>query len=142
MRYRPIGKSGMSISALCLKLRGERCGGDPDAWLALIHGAFENGVNAFEVSNPSPALLEGLAHAARSVERRLIFISLRLEDARIGRAWIAIREDELAAGAMGINTRNLKLLAFAMGATFGGLAGGLFAVHVGVKGLPEAEYAG
>jgi branched-chain amino acid transport system permease protein len=55
-----------------------------------------------------------------------IFISLRLEDSRIGRAWIAIREDELAAGAMGINTRNLKLLAFAMGATFGGIAGGLF----------------
>jgi branched-chain amino acid transport system permease protein len=55
-----------------------------------------------------------------------IFISLRLEDSRIGRAWIAIREDELAAGAMGINTRNLKLLAFAMGASFGGVAGGLF----------------
>ena len=60
-----------------------------------------------------------------------IFISLRLEDSRIGRAWIAIREDELAAGAMGINTRNLKLLAFAMGATFGGVAGGLFASFQG-----------
>ncbi|MFN7087063.1 MAG: ABC transporter permease subunit [Burkholderiales bacterium] len=60
-----------------------------------------------------------------------IFISLRLEDSRIGRAWIAIREDELAAGAMGINTRNIKLLAFAMGATFGGLSGGLFASFQG-----------
>jgi branched-chain amino acid transport system permease protein len=60
-----------------------------------------------------------------------IFISLRLEDSRIGRAWIAIREDELAAGAMGINTRNLKLLAFAMGATFGGVAGALFASFQG-----------
>ena len=60
-----------------------------------------------------------------------IFISLRLEDSRIGRAWIAIREDELAASAMGINTRNLKLLAFAMGATFGGVAGGLFASFQG-----------
>jgi branched-chain amino acid transport system permease protein len=60
-----------------------------------------------------------------------IFISLRLEDSRIGRAWIAIREDELAAAAMGINTRNLKLLAFAMGATFGGVAGGLFASFQG-----------
>ena len=56
-----------------------------------------------------------------------IFISLRLEHSRIGRAWIAIREDELAAAAMGINTRNVKLLAFAMGATFGGVAGALFA---------------
>ena len=60
-----------------------------------------------------------------------IFVSLRLENSRIGRAWIAIREDELAAAAMGINTRNVKLLAFAMGATFGGVAGGLFASFQG-----------
>ena len=60
-----------------------------------------------------------------------IVLSLRLEDSRIGRAWIAIREDELAASAMGINTRNVKLLAFAMGATFGGIAGGLFAAFQG-----------
>jgi branched-chain amino acid transport system permease protein len=60
-----------------------------------------------------------------------IFLSLRLENSRIGRAWIAIREDELAASAMGINTRNVKLLAFAMGATFGGIAGGLFASFQG-----------
>ena len=60
-----------------------------------------------------------------------IFVSLRLENSRIGRAWVAIREDELAASAMGINTRNVKLLAFAMGATFGGIAGGLFASFQG-----------
>lgn len=57
----------------------------------------------------------------------IIFVSLRLQDSRIGRAWVAIREDETAAAAMGINTRNIKLLAFAMGATFGGVSGGLFA---------------
>jgi len=56
----------------------------------------------------------------------IIFITLRLEDSRIGRAWVAIREDEIAAKACGINTRNVKLLAFAMGASFGGVAGGLF----------------
>ena len=55
----------------------------------------------------------------------------RLQNSRIGRAWIAIREDEIAARAMGINTRNVKLLAFAMGATFGGTAGGLFASFQG-----------
>ncbi len=60
-----------------------------------------------------------------------IIISLRLENSRIGRAWVAIRDDELAASAMGINTRNVKLLAFAMGATFGGVAGGLFASFQG-----------
>jgi len=57
----------------------------------------------------------------------IIFVSLRLQNSRIGRAWVAIREDELAAKACGINTKNVKLLAFAMGASFGGVAGGLFA---------------
>jgi branched-chain amino acid transport system permease protein len=55
----------------------------------------------------------------------------RLENSRIGRAWVAIREDEVAATAMGINTRNMKLLAFAMGASFGGIGGGLFASFQG-----------
>ena len=61
----------------------------------------------------------------------IMLVSVRLEDSRIGRAWIAIREDEPAARAMGINTRNIKLLAFAMGATFGGISGGLFAAFQG-----------
>jgi branched-chain amino acid transport system permease protein len=57
----------------------------------------------------------------------VVFVGIRLQDSRIGRAWVAIREDEIAAKACGINTRNIKLLAFAMGATFGGVSGGLFA---------------
>jgi branched-chain amino acid transport system permease protein len=56
----------------------------------------------------------------------VILVNLRLQNSRIGRAWEAIREDEVAARAMGINTTHLKLLAFAMGASFGGLAGGMF----------------
>ena len=61
----------------------------------------------------------------------VIVINLRLQDSRIGRAWEAIREDEIAARAMGINTRNMKLLAFAMGASFGGIAGGMFSAIQG-----------
>jgi branched-chain amino acid transport system permease protein len=60
-----------------------------------------------------------------------VLICHRLEQSRIGRAWMAIREDEIAAKAMGINTRNLKLLAFGMGATFGGVSGVLFASFQG-----------
>ncbi len=56
----------------------------------------------------------------------VIVINLRLQNSRIGRAWEAIREDEMAARAMGINTTRIKLLAFAMGASFGGIAGGIF----------------
>ena len=55
----------------------------------------------------------------------------RLERSRIGRAWVAIREDEIAAEAMGIETRNMKLLAFAIGASFAGAAGVLFAAFQG-----------
>ena len=53
----------------------------------------------------------------------LIFISIRLRDSRIGRAWMAIREDEIAAAAMGVNRTKFKLLAFAIGAAFGGMTG-------------------
>ena len=60
-----------------------------------------------------------------------VLICYRLERSRIGRAWMAIREDEIAAKAMGINTRNLKLLAFGMGATFGGVSGVMFGAFQG-----------
>ena len=60
-----------------------------------------------------------------------IVICYRLQDSRIGRAWMAIREDEIAAKAMGINTRNLKLMAFAMGASFGGVSGAMFGAFQG-----------
>ena len=60
-----------------------------------------------------------------------IVICYRLQDSRIGRAWMAIREDEIAAKAMGINTRNMKLLAFAMGASFGGVSGAMFGAFQG-----------
>jgi branched-chain amino acid transport system permease protein len=53
----------------------------------------------------------------------LIFVSTRLRDSRIGRAWMAIREDEIAAGAMGVDRVRLKLLAFAIGAGFAGMTG-------------------
>ncbi len=57
----------------------------------------------------------------------IVVMCVRLQNSRIGRAWEAVREDEVAAKAMGINTRNIKLLAFSMGASFGGVAGAMFA---------------
>jgi len=61
----------------------------------------------------------------------VVVVNIRLQDSRIGRAWEAIREDEIAARAMGINTTHMKLLAFAMGASFGGIAGGMFSAIQG-----------
>jgi branched-chain amino acid transport system permease protein len=60
-----------------------------------------------------------------------LLCAARLQHSRLGRAWVAIREDETAAQAMGIHVRNLKLLAFAMGASFAGVAGALFASFQG-----------
>ena len=57
----------------------------------------------------------------------IIFVTNRLQNSRTGRAWIAIREDEIVAQAMGINTWKAKLLAFAIGAAFAGLGGAIFA---------------
>ncbi|MGB1288951.1 MAG: branched-chain amino acid ABC transporter permease, partial [Aggregatilineales bacterium] len=61
----------------------------------------------------------------------MIFVSVRLNNSRIGRQWMAIREDEDAASAMGINTARAKLLAFTISAAIGGVAGAVFASSVG-----------
>jgi len=58
-------------------------------------------------------------------------VAARLRDSRLGRAWMAMREDEDVAQAMGINTVNIKLLAYGIGAVFAGVSGAIFAVMVG-----------
>lgn len=82
----------------------------------------------FGLRLPSVYLYYYLFAAAMVV---ILFACIRLQHSRIGRAWLAIREDEQAAEAMGLNTRNLKLLAFAIGAAFGGVGGALFASFQG-----------
>ncbi len=59
-----------------------------------------------------------------------VFIIRRLRDSRLGRAWMAIREDELAAAQMGIDPVKTKLAAFALGATFSGFAGAFYAAYI------------
>jgi ABC-type branched-subunit amino acid transport system permease subunit len=61
----------------------------------------------------------------------VVVLFYRLENSRLGRAWAAIREDEVAAQASGVNTTRAKLLAFAIGASTSGLAGVFFATQVG-----------
>ncbi|NNG00380.1 MAG: hypothetical protein HKM93_13420 [Desulfobacteraceae bacterium] len=61
----------------------------------------------------------------------VVFISMRLKDSRLGRAWMAMREDEDVAQAMGINLVATKLLAFASGAGFSALSGAIFSAKIG-----------
>ncbi len=96
-------------------------------------------IHFFGLDLGKPAQLLGIDIASVSLYYYLflalvvvsVIVCHRLERSRIGRAWMAIREDEIAAKAMGINTRNMKLLAFGMGATFGGVAGSMFAAFQG-----------
>jgi branched-chain amino acid transport system permease protein len=59
------------------------------------------------------------------------YVTMRLRKLPVGRAWEALREDEIACRSLGINTTNTKLTAFALGAMFGGFAGSFFAVRQG-----------
>lgn len=61
-----------------------------------------------------------------------LFMITRLHDSRLGRAWQSVREDEIAASSMGVNLVKTKLWAFALGASFSGFAGSIYAGYVGV----------
>jgi branched-chain amino acid transport system permease protein len=132
---------GVILGAPTLKLRGD--------YLAIVTLGFGEIIRIFlnNLSQPvnitngprgitgiDPFVLDGFRfdtpikyyYVLLAVALGIILVNLRLQNSRVGRAWEAIREDEVAARAMGIDTRNLKLLAFAMGASFGGIAGGMF----------------
>jgi aryl-alcohol dehydrogenase-like predicted oxidoreductase len=102
MRYRPFGRTGIAVSAFSLMLNGEGDRRKASDWLAIIHGALEHGVNAFEISRPSPALLSGLADGIAAVRRALLFVSLRVDPNIRGRqidGWVS---EVIAAGGLGV----------------------------------------
>lgn len=83
-------------------------------------------IGGFEFAGPEQLFYLTLVSCAL-----VVFVASRLRDSRLGRAWMAVREDEDVAQAMGINLVSVKLLAFGLGATFGGLSGAIFAVMLG-----------
>ena len=131
------GLCGALLGAPTLKLRGD--------YLAIVTLGFGEIIRIFGVNlagDPgSRATVKFAGLSMPSVNAyyflflflcvAIVFITARLQHSRLGRAWVAIREDEIAAKAMGINTRNVKLLAFSMGASFGGVAGAMFASFQG-----------
>jgi branched-chain amino acid transport system permease protein len=70
-----------------------------------------------------------------------VFIIVRLRDSRLGRAWVAMREDEIAAASMGINLVKTKLLAFALGASFSGFGGALYASMLQYIGPDQFDFS-
>jgi ABC-type branched-subunit amino acid transport system permease subunit len=141
--------AGLALGAPTLRLRGD--------YLAIVTLGFGEiiriiAVNADPITNgsrgpssqvPHPVIHVGPVHLTWGLNQLqywyllLVFVVIvllafrRLENSRIGRAWAAIREDEIAAQATGINTFKVKLLAFAIGASTSGLSGVFFASQIG-----------
>ena len=70
----------------------------------------------------------------------VLFINIRLRDSRLGRAWIAVREDEVAAAAMGVHLVRVKLWAYAIGASIGGFAGVFLGVFQNTINVDQFEF--
>jgi branched-chain amino acid transport system permease protein len=94
----------------------------------------QQGLSLFGLKIPGDAVY---LYLALIVIVFVVVANRRVGGSRIGRAWIAIREDEIAAAAMGINTTSIKLLAFASGAFFAGMAGSMTA-RLGTQVSPDS----
>jgi branched-chain amino acid transport system permease protein len=70
-----------------------------------------------------------------------LFINYRLRDSRLGRAWIAVREDEVAAAAMGVDLVRVKLWAYAIGAALGGFAGAFLGFYRNTVNVDQFEFS-
>jgi ABC-type branched-subunit amino acid transport system permease subunit len=140
--------AGLALGAPTLRLRGD--------YLAIVTLGFGEIVRIIAVNAdsftkgpqgpfgvPNPVIHVGPVHIRWGLNQLqywylllVIFVIVvlafrRLEHSRLGRAWAAVREDEVAAQASGINTTRVKLLAFAIGASTSGVAGVFFASQVG-----------
>jgi len=141
--------AGIALGAPTLRLRGDYLAivtlgfGEIIRIIAVNADSVTNGSRGPAVQVPHPVIHIGPVHLTWGLNQLqywyllLVFVVIvllafrRLEDSRIGRSWAAIREDEVAAQATGINTFRIKLLAFAIGASTSGLAGVFFASQVG-----------
>ncbi|MDQ3572690.1 MAG: branched-chain amino acid ABC transporter permease [Actinomycetota bacterium] len=79
--------------------------------------------------------------AALALVLLVVFVSIRLRDSRQGRAWIAIREDEVAASSMGIPLVRTKLLAYGTGAAFGGMAGAFLGSYLNTVNADQFQFS-
>lgn len=131
--------AGMILGMVTLRLRGDYLAIVTLGFLMIIHLILNNwdslthgpngilgikapAIGGFVFSEPSH-----FYYLILLIDIFAIFIINRLINSRIGRAWIAIREDEIAASAMGINITTMKILAFTLGALWAGIAGVFFA---------------
>jgi branched-chain amino acid transport system permease protein len=87
-----------------------------------------------------PIELTGIYFVGLAMVPVTLFVNIRLRDSRLGRAWIAVREDEVAAAAMGVNLVRTKLWAYAVGAAFGGFAGAFLGAYRNTVNVDQFEF--
>ena len=87
-----------------------------------------------------PIELAGIYFVGLGMVLVTLFVNIRLRDSRLGRAWIAVREDEVAAAAMGVNLVRTKLWAYAVGAAFGGFAGAFLGAYRNTVNVDQFEF--
>jgi branched-chain amino acid transport system permease protein len=94
------------------------------------------GLDQFEALNLRPWFWTALAMVALA-----LFVNFRLRDSRLGRAWIALREDEVAAASMGVPLVRVKLLAYGTGAAFGGMSGAFIASYLNTVNADQFQFS-
>ncbi len=87
-----------------------------------------------------PLELEPIYYVGLGMVLATLFLNIRLRDSRLGRAWIAGREDEVAAASMGVNLVRTKLWAYALGAMLGGFAGAFLATYNNTVNVDQFEF--
>jgi branched-chain amino acid transport system permease protein len=157
---------GVILGAPTLRLRGDYLAIVTLAFGEIVPRVFENstsgifGIGSVDFSNGRqgitpidkvnlpwsdaafkyPLQLKPIYYVGLAMVLLVIFFNRRLRDSRLGRAWIAVREDEVAAAAMGVNLVRTKLWAYALGAALGGFAGVFLATYTNTVNVDQFEF--
>jgi branched-chain amino acid transport system permease protein len=157
---------GVILGAPTLRLRGDYLAIVTLAFGEIVPRVFENstsgifgightdfsngrqGITPIDKLNPPwtdeklryPLELKPIYYVGLGMVLLVIFFNRRLRDSRLGRAWIAVREDEVAASAMGVNLVRTKLWAYALGAALGGFAGVFLATYNNTVNVDQFEF--
>ncbi len=157
---------GVILGAPTLRLRGDYLAIVTLAFGEIVPRVFENatsgifGIGSIDFSNGRqgitpidkinfpwtnklfgyPLELKPVYYVGLAMVLLVVFFNRRLRDSRLGRAWIAVREDEVAAAAMGVNLVRTKLWAYAIGAALGGFSGAFLATYNNTVNVAQFEF--
>jgi branched-chain amino acid transport system permease protein len=140
---------GVILGAPTLRLRGDYLAIVTLAFGEIVPRVFENSTSGIfdKINLPwttetlrYPLELKPVYYVGLFMVLLVIFLNIRLRDSRLGRAWIAVREDEVAAAAMGVNLVRTKLWAYAIGAALGGFAGAFLGTYNNTVNVDQFEF--